>query len=423
MAIGYLRRVHLFSRDVRLYLASWAIAGFTRTGVYAVLFNLYVLRLGYGPEFIGLIHGVGALTFAASALPAGALGTRWGSRRTMIAGITLLALGSSLLPLAEFIPVPLRVGWLLATRSLGQVGAALYIVNCDPYLMGATSAEERNHVFAVASALTPLSGFIGSLVAGVLPGLVATVLHVSLDDPTPYGYLLMIAGMLLIPALLGLRATREVSEGRLWAKSAEARNVPYSAIVIIPLLILLLTSGQSAAGTFINVYLDAGLRVPIPLIGTVLAVCQLLAVPGSLAMPLLAERLGKGLIVVWGSLGVVLGLLLLALIPHWGAAGLGFAVVRVCVMIVDPAFSIYRQEVVPARWRPAMSGAIVVAMGIGQSAMAFGGGYMITALGYGTLFLTGAGLTVFAALLFWAYSRVPRGELASSSASDEPLAT
>jgi hypothetical protein len=41
--------------------------------------------------------------------------------------------------------------------------------------------------------------------------------------------------------------------------------------------------------------------------------------------------------------------------------------------------------------------------------MALGGGYIITALGFPSLFLTGAGLTAAGALAFWSYFRVPRG--------------
>ena len=37
--------------------------GFTFDGIRAVLLDLYLLRLGYDPEFIGLVNGVAALAF------------------------------------------------------------------------------------------------------------------------------------------------------------------------------------------------------------------------------------------------------------------------------------------------------------------------------------------------------------------------
>jgi predicted MFS family arabinose efflux permease len=114
---------------------------------------------------------------------------------------------------------------------------------------------------------------------------------------------------------------------------------------------------------------------------------------------------------------MALSLLPLALIPHRGAAGLGLMGMMALGSIARPANTVYHQEIVSPGWRAAMSGATTMAAGLSWSVMAFGGGYLITALGYRSLFLTGAGLTVAGALLFWAYFRVPRGELASRSAS------
>ena len=64
MVTTYIHTLRLFNRDVRLYLISAALIGFTFLGIYAVLFNLYLLRLGYGPEFIGTVNGVSQLGFA-----------------------------------------------------------------------------------------------------------------------------------------------------------------------------------------------------------------------------------------------------------------------------------------------------------------------------------------------------------------------
>ena len=44
-----------FNQSVRLWLLTWALASFGYFGLQGVLFNLYLLRLGFGPEFIGLL--------------------------------------------------------------------------------------------------------------------------------------------------------------------------------------------------------------------------------------------------------------------------------------------------------------------------------------------------------------------------------
>jgi len=100
---------------------------------------------------------------------------------------------------------------------------------------------------------------------------------------------------------------------------------------------------------------------------------------------------------------MAVSLLPLAIVPHWSAAGIGFMGVIALSSIRDPALNVYAMEVVSPAWRTAMSGAVMMAQGLSFSAVALGGGYAITTLGYRSPFLTGACLTAMGALLFWAY--------------------
>ena len=44
-------------RNTRLMLSISALLGFTIDGgIYSVLLNLYILRLNFGPEFVGLVN-------------------------------------------------------------------------------------------------------------------------------------------------------------------------------------------------------------------------------------------------------------------------------------------------------------------------------------------------------------------------------
>ena len=57
MITDYLAKLRRIHRDARLMIAAQAIMGFSYVGVYSVLFNLYLLRLGYDPAGIGQING------------------------------------------------------------------------------------------------------------------------------------------------------------------------------------------------------------------------------------------------------------------------------------------------------------------------------------------------------------------------------
>lgn len=296
--------------------------------------------------------------------------------------------------------------------------------------MGATSPEERNHVYSMRDALVLLAAFAGSLVGGLMPGLFATALGVSPDHPAAYRYPLVIAAVLLIPAVLAMWATREVSvsvststsanAGDMQEPAPEADTAPFDLITLLALVVLLQVAGGGVARIFFNVYLDAGLHIPTAQIGALAAAGQLLAVPAALTMPLLVTRWGKSRTYVLASFGMVFSLLPLALVPHWGAAGLGYMGIIALAAITGPAFGVYHMEIVAPRWRATTSGATTMAFGLSWSAMALGGGYIITALGYRSLFLIGTGLTAAGALLFWVYFHMPRGDQARRSTQDKP---
>ncbi len=80
-SLTWRQAIAAFSRDARLYLSSAALMGFTIFGgVYSLLMNLYLLRLGYGPGAIGVANAAGLLGWALACLPAGRLGRRWNKR-------------------------------------------------------------------------------------------------------------------------------------------------------------------------------------------------------------------------------------------------------------------------------------------------------------------------------------------------------
>ena len=406
---SYFHVLRGFNRDVRLYLITTMLIGLTVDGgIYTVLFNLYLLRLGYGPEFVGLINGAGMLVFALICLPAGTFGGRWGNRRMMIVGLSLLVIGCGLLPFAESRTENWQAGWLFITWCLAFIGFAMYFVNTAPFAMKIAHQRERSHVFSVQAALWSLAGFAGSLVGGFLPGIFAIYLGVSLDQAAPYRYSLLAAGLLLIPSVLAIAATREGPTQPIQERSVKGEASPLRLIAFLTLIRLLVVTGVGTLFTFFNVYMDAGLHISTVHIGVLSAIGRLLSIPTALIVPLLTARWGNGHIAAWASLGTAIGMLPLILISHWSAAGLGFIGVLALTSIRYPAFLVYTMEVVSPARRGTMSGAGEMASGLSFSAMALGGGYIIKAFGYRSFFLTGASLTVIGTLSFLVHLRLQR---------------
>ena len=409
MATPYINRLRGFSRDVRLFLVTSALTGFCFMGVYLVLFNLYLVRLGYGLEFIGLVNAAGLLVNAFGCVLAGVVGRRWGTRRSMIAGIGVMSLGLTLAPLAEFTTAGMRDAALLVTYSLGWMGMALYNVNMDVYLTAATSQEERGHAFSVMLAIWSLAGFVGSLLGGIMPGLVSGVLGVSLDDPSPYRYPLLLAAVLFAGGIPALLCAQDVGAHESADDAGEAGPAPYVLVGVLVVVQILQAAGEIAPRIFFNVYLDTALLVPASVIGTLAAVAQIVSVPAALATPLLISRCGSGRTFLRSSLLLALSVLPLALIPHWLGAGLGFMGVMALAMVWRAPFVMYRMDRVHPSWRTLMNGATVMALGLSGALVSFGGGRLVEGVGYRNVFLISAGMTVAGIAVFWLYDRRRQG--------------
>jgi MFS family permease len=415
MAVRFVQELRLLSPAVARYFTTIAVVGFAVDGgVYAVLLNLYLLRLGYGPEQIGLINAAGTLTFGLASLPAGALGARWGSQRMLLLGLGMLLVGCILIPFADLLAPAWRLPWLLANEVVLYIGLALYFVNTAPYVLEVVSPARRNQTFSLQIALLSLAAFVGSLVGGLLPPTVAALLGASTEQPAPYRYALLVAGLALLPAILAFRGSRPDPGGAKGGAvmqevepAADLTAIPPAATAIVGLLALialvrlLQVAGLAALTTFFNVYLDSELLLPTAQIGAIIACGRLLGVPAALATSTLTARFGNRAVVIAASLGTALSILPIALIPHWGAAGLSFIGVIGLSWIRYAASTVYFLELVPPSRRATVSGVTEMAAGITFTMLTFGGGYAIALLGYRSLFLAGAALTGLSALVFW----------------------
>lgn len=431
MLSSYVTTLRTFQRHVWLYFAVMSLIGFTVDGgIFSVVFNLFLLRLGYGPEFVGQISSVGLLAFALCSLPAGTVGARIGNRRALIAGLFLMLFSSFLLALSEFVPAPLQAYWLFGLYICFHSSIAIFFVNTAPFLMAITGEAQRSHAFAIQSAMISSAAFGGSLIGGLLPGVFARQLGLTLAVATPYRYPLLIAGAMLsvgIVALFSLKATDAVASNTLVVppllpprrtyptlfrvprfSSFNWQNVdrPFvTLIVVISLVRIFQIAGMAVLATFFNVYMDDGLGAPTAQLGLITGLGRLLAVPLVLTMPILSQRWGHRHLVTFSSLSAVFFLLPLATIPQPWAAGLGYMGVMAGSSIRYTSFMVFIMAMIKPEQRSFMSGLSEMTAGLSFAVMALAGGYIIVNQGYQTLFLVGAGATLLGTLLFWGYFR------------------
>ena len=399
---GYPGAFRRLGRDARLFLVAAVVHAIAVMGIFGVLFNLYLLRLGYGPEFIGIANAAGMIAFGAFSLPAGMIAQAWGMRRSTLASLGLGVLAFGLLPLASSLPEAFRPGWLVALNAASSLSVGMFHVSMMPYLMATTGPLERNQAFSLRWAFYYVGSFGGSLLGGLLPPAFATVTGESLSSPAPFRDSLLASSLLLLGAFWVVWRAHEVRIPPPPATESRRRGLPIAMFGMFAAAVFLWSTAEGAVWVYFNVYLDSALHVSTASIGTLVAVGRIAGLPAALFAPAIVRWLGDGQTAALGTLAGAVALIPIALIHHWAAAGAGFVALNAAVATVAPALYLFMFGLVPGDRRLAITGLSLAAGVGGFTLVALGGGYMIGALGYRSFFLTAAAITAVGVALFWA---------------------
>lgn len=410
-----------YSRDVRLLLVATAILAISFFGVTALLKILYILRLGYGPEYVGLFGAAGALGYMAMSMPSGWLGDRFGISRTMALGALATTIGMVMLPLSEVVPLWARDSWPIASQVVQAGGYALFSINLVPALMGATLPENRNSAYALSSTLRSLGTFVGTVAGGLLPGLLVLVTGQGLESPVPYRLGLWIGPVIAALAIVPLLRIREPEVVRDTATPVPTDSFPY---LPVGLLIVFVGLGQAASATcqsFCNAYMDSDLALSPDRIGLITGVGQFVAIFAPMLLPRMARMRGNGWTLLIVTLAGALAVLPLILFSDWVGASLGRIATLALAAMWMPTMQIYQMEMIAERWRSLAYGAISMGMSLSFAAVTYGGGLIVAGSSYVTLFGLGLLLSAGGAGLMGLFVRKP-GLITSEMPTPQALA-
>lgn len=407
--------IQQYSAQARIFFLIVAGMGFAIDGVYTVLLNLYLLRLDYGTEFIGLVNAVGLLSFALTSLPAGLVGTRTSNLGMMRLGVGIVAGGSLILPLAQGLPGALTDGGIVASYAMMMCGFSIFFVNAAPFLMDLVRTDQRSAAFAAKTALLSLAAFVGSLAGGLIPEVLVALHNLTGDNPEPYRLTLLLVVLVML-GVWGLSfALKPIENAAAWTPANAAAPPPTDAptwsgslLLVISLMAvvrLLQVAGSAATVVYFNVYMDSVLLISTGAIGLIAAVGRLAGVVTAFMVPRLVRRWGNERVIIGGALATAACMLPLALFENGFAASIGFIGVLAMTAIRYAAFVVYILELVPKVQQSVMSGSGEMAGGLSFSVMALGGGILLSIFTFRDLFLLGAGMTVLGTLIFWGHVR------------------
>ena len=402
--VEYVANLRRIRREAWIVLAGAGVRGFTWGGISDTILSLYLLRMGYGPAFIGTAAAAANLGYALAAVPGSEVARRIGARAGLILGSLIWALCLVALSFADLLPGGWQQPWILTLWLLAAAGRALDAVSGQPYLANSTTPEERPHAFALMISLSPLGSFLGSLLAGLMPGFLirSGLLTVTLDHPRPFGTALALGMLIYVPMIVVFMT---LPKRETWTDAAPAlvkrERAPWGVFLAIGIVCALRVSGEFTARTFFSVHLDNTWAVTAAQIGVAVAAANLLSIPAPMVTPLLVRRLGRAGTISLGALGVAGSILLQGLSPTWHAAAAAFIVMTVLAAMARSVWSLVVQESVGTAWRSAAAGVSNLTTGLGVAAMSSAGGVLAATLGFRATFTTSATLVALGALAVW----------------------
>lgn len=146
LILEYGSRVKLFTQNARLYLLYVVITG-AAIGVYRLLFNFYVLSLGYDEALLGRLVTVNSMTAMLVALPVGYMADRLGRKTSLIISGVITSLSIFLVVIAP------RTDVFYVANMMSGLGQSLAAVTMSPFMMENSGERERTYLFSFSSGL------------------------------------------------------------------------------------------------------------------------------------------------------------------------------------------------------------------------------------------------------------------------------
>jgi MFS family permease len=401
----YFSRIRAFQPNARYYLVNVVITGLAM-GVYRLLFNFYVLSLGFDEALLGNLITTSSLTALIFALPMGYLADLLGRKISLLISGGLVSLSILMMFIWP------RQEIFYAMNVLSGLAQSLAAVTMSPFLMENSGEQERTYLFSFSSGLQMAMASAGNWIGGYLPTWVAQVRNILGDlNSTPtsslaYGGSLQIIGLVYMTSLIPLLLIHSPRSGRsertVFAPVTYATKHP----VLLGKLILpmLLTSiGAGLVMPFMNVFFRVVYNQSDPVIGALFAWGSLAMGIGLLIAPPLAERMGKiQLVVISQGLSIPF-LILLGFSPiFWLSAGAYY--VRLALMnMSSPVYQTFVMENVEPTARATVASLVSMAWNFGWAFSPTISGWMQVRYGFGPPFVGTIVLYILSVGLYWAF--------------------
>jgi MFS family permease len=406
-----------FRPNARLYLVYAIVAGIA-IGIFRLLFNFYILSLGFDEKLLGNLVTTSSLTALFVSLPMGYLADMLGRKISLLISAVLVSFTIGMMVIWPTTPI------LYAMNILSGVAQSLAGVTMSPFLMENSSERERTYLFSFSSGIQMVSASVGNWIGGYLPSWVAGARSVEAVSSQAYGGSILVVAIALaisiIPLILIKMPRLDHSDRTVFAPfSYAAKNPKKLTQLVLPMLIT--SIGAGLIMPFMNVFFRVQYHQSDQVIGVLFAWGSLAMGLGLLAAPPLADRFGKIQIVVITQGLSIPFLILLGFSPLFWVSGLAYYI-RVALMnMSSPVYQTFVMEQVEPSSRAMVASLVSMSWNFGWAISPTISGILQVRYGFGPPFMGTIILYVISVFLywyFWWHKREPR-ELAASEIATE----
>jgi MFS family permease len=283
---NYISGFRAFGPNARNFLLLTFLMSFAQS-IFGLVFNLYILKLGYTRDFLGTLGAIPSLAVAALAIPLAVFCGNIPARKILLVSVALTA--------ASMTGMAILTGRspLILFALLGGTASALFAITAMPLMARSSSEKERQHLFSFQFAISMIAAFAGNLVSGWATGFWASALSAGDESALAYRATMLVACALLLAA--GLPAFK-IKEER--PAADHAGSAGFSAMALGPALLvlapqLIIAFGAGMIMPYLNIFFKAGFDLHIASLGFFMSLMPLAMAAGGLIGPFLVTKIGR----------------------------------------------------------------------------------------------------------------------------------
>ncbi len=395
----YNSQIRAFSPNARFYLLNVILTGAVM-GVFRLIFNFYVLSLGFDEALLGNLITTSSFVALIVALPMGYLADIIGRKGSLVLSGALLSI--SILAMAL---------WQTETsfysmNVLSGIAQSLAGVTMSPFLMENSNEKERTYLFSFGQGLQMTMASVGNWIGGYLPTWMGNAKNVIATSSTAYGDSILIIGIgaaiAIIPLVFLTSPKLTHSQRAIFAPFQYAAKNPLLLTKLI--LPMLLTSlGAGLVMPFMNVFFREVHHQSDPVIGTLFAWGSLAMGIGLLIAPPLAERTGKiQLVVITQALSIPF-LILLGFSPIFWVGAATYYIRLALMNMSSPVYQTFIMEHVEPSARATVASLTSMAWNFGWAFSPTISGWLQVKFGFGPPFIGTIILYTISVIMYWAF--------------------